>query len=290
MDLFTTNKDMTVRDISFADLSDKLYGGSESKVGIVVDGKYYIMKYPKQISNVGKTLSHVSENLASRIIKIFGVPVHNTELCIYKNQEVVILEDFAVKGRLLEFNTSSESLYDTDLSKHRVYTYAEILCLIRKHSKLVDIASTIERFWKQFVLDALLANFDRHGYNWGFLIQNNEYSLAPIYDNGSSLFPRLVSDEDCIHVLSNKAELDRRTFEFPTSQIMLHGKKSLYYSVLKSKEFEGCTQAMKWLIEQYDAAAIQYEINRTPFISETHKEFYSKIIDYRFNKLFKEII
>ena len=38
-----------------------------------------------------------------------------------------------------------------------------------------------------FIVDALIANFDRHGSNWGFIKKYNKYRLSPILDNGSSL-------------------------------------------------------------------------------------------------------
>ena len=41
-------------------------------------------------------------------------------------------------------------------------------------------------------MDALLGNFDRHGANWGFIKEDNKYTIAPIFDNGSCLFPNLV--------------------------------------------------------------------------------------------------
>ena len=34
-------------------------------------------------------------------------------------------------------------------------------------------------------MDALLGNFDRHGANWGFIKEDNKYTIAPIFDNGS---------------------------------------------------------------------------------------------------------
>ena len=45
-------------------------------------------------------------------------------------------------------------------------------------------------------MDALLGNFDRHGANWGFIKEDNKYTIAPIFDNGSCLFPNLVDEEE----------------------------------------------------------------------------------------------
>ncbi len=58
-----------------------------------------------------------------------------------------------------------------------------------------------------FVVDALIANFDRHGYNWGFTKGSSGHKLAPIYDNGSSLFPRL-QEEDIERILNDIEETE----------------------------------------------------------------------------------
>ena len=45
-------------------------------------------------------------------------------------------------------------------------------------------------------MDVVLGNFDRHGANWGFIKEDNKYTIAPIFDNGSCLFPNLVDEEE----------------------------------------------------------------------------------------------
>ena len=42
-----------------------------------------------------------------------------------------------------------------------------------------------------FVIDAFIANFDRHGSNWGFIKKDNEYGPSPVFDNGFNL-PRFA--------------------------------------------------------------------------------------------------
>lgn len=88
---------------------------------------------------------------------------------------------------------------------------------------------TVERFWDMFIIDALNGNLDRHGGNWGFLKKENQYILAPAYDNGSSMYPRLNTDEQLLNVLNSESERNKRVYQFPTSQIKLNGKKRLDY-------------------------------------------------------------
>lgn len=140
-----------------------------------------------------------------------------------------------------------------------------------------------------FIGDALLANFDRHGYNWGFLKGRTSYMLAPIYDNGSSLFPRL-HDEELDVILNSQVEMERRTYEFPTSQILLNGKKSSYYEVINSGMFEDCKRAQKTIMERIDFTKIDLCVDKTAFISEKRKTFYKEILRYRYQHIFlKEV-
>lgn len=83
-------------DFSDCTLSGILYSGSEKKTGIVYHDEAYMLKFRKVV-NGQPSYSHISEYLASHIIKTTGLDVHDTLLGIYKGQEVV-----AVKVLLLE--------------------------------------------------------------------------------------------------------------------------------------------------------------------------------------------
>lgn len=276
---------MGTLDYSNCAISNKTYGGSERKIGIVFEGKDYIIKFPKNVNNAF-TLSHISEYIGSQVFKMLGVRVHETRLGTYKGSEVVLLADFVPdSGReLVEFNNIGESSLETDKTQHSAYEYKEILYLLKKHKKLTD--EDVELFfWKQFVVDALIANFDRHGYNWGFLKSPNTYSIAPVFDNGSSLFPRL-SEKGLSDVVNDKTELDKRTFEFPMSQILLSGRKSSYYEVIRSREYDICTEATMWLKESFSFDTFERIVETTPFISEERKNFYNTIVRYRYDKIF----
>ena len=63
-------------------------------------------------------------------------------------------------------------------------------------------------------MDALLGNFDRHGANWGFIKENNRYTLAPIFDNGSCLFPNLVDESEMMEIIESEEETDKKIEEF----------------------------------------------------------------------------
>ena len=113
--------------------------------------------------------------------------------------------------------------------------------------KLTRCKGDVQHFWKMYLMDAWIGNFDRHGANWGFLKKDNQYRMAPVYDNGSSLFPRLNTDEKLMEILNSREEMERRVFQFPTSQILLNGKKSSYYELINSLQYEECNEALLML-------------------------------------------
>ena len=50
--------------------------------------------------------------------------------------------------------------------------------MLQDNVKLTDTPQTINLFWDMFIIDALIANFDRHGSNWGFVKRDNKYRLS----------------------------------------------------------------------------------------------------------------
>lgn len=89
-------------------------------------------------------------------------------------------------------------------------------------------------FWEMFIVDALLGNFDRHGMNWGFIKRDNAYALAPVFDNGSCLFPNMTDEDEMASIVTSPEETAKRVYGFPLSQIKLRGRKSSYYEVINS--------------------------------------------------------
>lgn len=268
-------------------LSGLTYSGSEYKIGIIYKGGNHIIKFPKVVNGV-ESYGYISEYLGSHIFSQLGVDVHDTMLGTYNGSNVVCLKDFTNGLQLVEFSGVGESSLDSshNASEH-LYEYSDILDMIYSNKKLINPDKAVERFWQMFVVDALLGNFDRHGYNWGYLrTLNDEYILAPVYDNGSCLFPRL-NDYDIERILNNSEELDKRTYTFPTSQIKLNGKKSSYYDVISSGNFSECDNAIKWLVDRFDITSINNLIFDTPFLSTDRMHFLSTIIKYRFDKLIK---
>lgn len=271
-------------DFSEYKLNGIYYGGSERKEGISIDGEDYMIKFRKQTA-FGKRNNHISEFLGSHIFEISGLEAHKTYLGYRMGEEVVACKDFNIPGRqFVPFNDVGESTLDQDKETYQ-YDYEDIMQMLRDNSKLTNVQETISMFWRIYIVDALLGNFDRHGANWGFIKENNRYTLAPVFDNGSCLFSNLADEAEMKEIMESEEETDKRIYRFPTSQVKLNGKKSSYFEVIHSLQFGECNDALRYVISQLDMSKVEKLIEETPLISEIQKAFYKHILMARYNKI-----
>ncbi len=273
-------------DFSNYERNEKYYGGSERKIGIMIDNNDYMLKFQKKTA-FGKRNNHISEYLGSHIFELLGFETQETYLGYYQGEQVVACKDFNVQGKqFVPFNDVGESTLDQDKETYQ-YDYDDIMQMLRDNSKLTNVDETISMFWEIYIVDALLGNFDRHGANWGFIKYENQYRMAPVFDNGSSLFPNLTDEEDMKEILLSEKETEKRVYTFPTSQVRLNGKKSSYYEVIYSLAYEECNQALVKIYEKIQLEKLLELIEETPLISETQKKFYIHMLTARYEKILK---
>ena len=267
--------------------NNKIYTGAEKKIGITIDNEDYIIKFRKK-TRFGVRNNHISEYIGCRIFSALEINVQETYLGTYEGEEIVAIKDFvSEKQNFVAFNDIGESSIEEDRSKF-TYSYYDIIEILKANNKLKDVNETIRMFWILYVVDALLGNFDRHGGNWGFIKEDNEYRLAPVFDNGSCLFPNLTDEEEMRNIMNSEEETNKRIYTFPTSQILLNGKKSSYYQVISSLQYPECNKALEYVYKKLDLKNINKIIDDTKFISDTQKKFYKFIIKKRYNKIIKE--
>lgn len=264
--------------------SNVYYGGSERKVGILIAGHEHMVKFRKRdefrIRN-----NHISEYLGSRIFSLLGMRAQETFLGTFEGEEVVVCRSFLEPGeQFVPFNEVGESTLEQDKETYQ-YDYQDIVRMLHDNSKLTDVDDTVSAFWDMYIIDALIGNFDRHGSNWGFIKRNNTYELAPVFDNGSCLFPNMTDEDEMRHVMASAEETDKRVYRFPTSQIKLHGKKSSYYDVISSLEFDDANAALVKIAENANLESIHDLVDRTDFASPTLKSFYHHMLNARFEKI-----
>lgn len=266
--------------------NNKMYSGAERKFGITIENQDYIIKFRKK-TQFGKRNNHISEYIGCRIFRSLGMDVQEVYLGTYKHEEVVVIKDFISENQnFVTFNDVGESSIEEDRDKY-TYTYQGIMDILYNNNKLKDPINTVEMFWKLYVVDALIGNFDRHGGNWGFIKENNIYTLAPVFDNGSCLYPNMVDEDEMRKVINSEYETNKRIYKFPTSQIRLDNKKSYYFDVISSLKYKECNKALIHVVQHFDIKKIETIITNTKFIGEIQKEFYLHMIKERYNKIHK---
>ena len=267
--------------------SGRYYTGAERKKGILIQGEPYIVKYAKN-SPQGITYSHISEYIGSHLFQMVGLEAQQTFLGLCDGGPVVVMKDFIGEDEIfVPFNDVGDSTLEQSRERYQ-YTYHDIMQMLEENMKLTDVEETIQHFWNMYLVDAWIGNFDRHGSNWGFLKKDNRYRMAPIYDNGSSLFPRLNTDMKLQKILDSKEEMLKRVYTFPTSQILLQGKKSSYYELIDSLQYEECNEALIRMKPKINLEKMEKIIDGVEEISAVRKTFYKRMLYLRYEVMIKE--
>ena len=268
-------------------------GANGKKISVEYDGKQYMLKFPppgeQKPTPLSYTNSCISEHIASSIFNILGVTAQETMLGTFsfggKTKVVCACRDFTSGGKLLyDFCSIKNTVLDSDSGGNGT-ELNDILETIEKQ-EFVAPDRLMEHFWDVFVIDALLGNFDRHNGNWGFLHDATAgiSEIAPVFDCGSCLLPQ--ADEKVMQeVLLNEDAMNARVFQFPTSAIKQHDRKINYYDFLTKAEYIDCNAALKRTYDRVDMAEFREFINDVPYISDKHKEFYTRYITARFEMI-----
>ena len=278
-------------DVSNAPLSQKEYGGaSDGKYSITYNNKQWMVKFPKYAKDGSLSeFSHLSEHYGCKIISQCGIKAQETMLAQYEGKQCVLCQDFVSIGEtLVEFDATGQgSTYEGEIPVP--YSYDQILHLLYVNKRLVNTNEALEFFWNLFIMDAFLGNFDRHGNNWGLIksADGEKYRIAPVYDCGSTLYPR-INEEDCEKVLSDKSELYVRVFEYPYPPMMEGSRKLYYHEVIKSGKYDGCASALIRMLEKINLKSVIATISNSPYYSELRKHALSVLLIIRYLCLLEE--
>lgn len=273
------------RDFTHCPRTINTYGGQNgTKIGITYNNEKYMLKLPpkaKSNKNMSYTNSCISEYVACHIFHTLGIKTQETMLGMYKNKLAVICKDFTNEyTRLQEFAHLKNTIVDSEQNGYGT-ELSDILESIDEQ-QILPSDELKKHFWNMFIADALLGNFDRHNGNWGFLadMKEEKTSIAPVYDCGSCLYPQM-DEQGMKNILKDKAEIEKRIFVFPTSAIKENNVKINYANFLMMTENKDCIEALQTIGSCIDMQAINNIIENTPYISDTHKEFLSTMIEER---------
>lgn len=281
------------------------YGGSDQKRGVIYNGKRYMLKLSNR-TNTGDRNSLrdsysnnvLSEYVCCHIITMCGYDAQNTLLgqitmdtkrhsdkCV----SVVACENFIPDGyELIDFKNIQNALAVDKPGKipklHEIY---DIYTVENVYFSQEFGQRALERYWDTFIFDALFGNFDRHGNNWGYLINKNtkEIKFAPIYDCGSCLYPQL-RDDALDEILENEIEVKNRIYKFSQAALELkHGKKVNYYEFITSLCNNDCTAALCRVFPRLDLNSICSFIDSIDEISCIRKKFYKTMLEARYDAI-----
>lgn len=280
-------------DFTSCQITKKSYGGvNGNKICIIFNGEKYMLKFPAaptKKTELSYANGCISEYISCHIYDMLGIPVQETILGKYtkndKEKIVVACKDFTGIGVVLQdFGSLKNQIID---SEHQGYgtELSDILDAIEQQQSM-DANTIKERFWKMFVVDAMLGNFDRHNGNWGFLYnqETDEISLAPVYDCGSCLFPQ--ADKTMVEkILNNAGERNTRIYNFPTSAIKENGRKIVYHEFLSSTDNPDCLAALLEIVPKINLNAYSDMINNIECLDEQQKLFYITMISERYKKI-----
>jgi hypothetical protein len=178
-----------------ADLIEQL--GTKPKFWYKHDNADYLFKEVR--NNTGEDWA---EKVSSELFALIGIPYVKYDLAIWKDKKGVICPSFVPsRGRLVHGNELFAKVvpgYPATKFYHiKQYTLRRVLAIIGLRDlfqlpigwESLDVRTPIGVFVGYLMMDAWIANQDRHHQNWGFVLRPESVTihLAPSYDHASSL-------------------------------------------------------------------------------------------------------
>lgn len=258
------------------------YTGSEKKKTVILkDGKQYLLKLPDPARDSKSKLSYInnaiSEYLGCKIIKSVGLDVQNVILGQYITDEGKIkiacaCEDVRKEGEYLsQLSTLNLSYPEGKRQKSITISGVEKFAETNEFLKKDEV---LNFFYGQMIMDALIANPDRHTGNWGILTNKNtgECRMSPIFDCGSCL-NALIDD----HGLNTD---NLKSIVLNSSYAVLNddGKPIVLNHYINSLENKKLNNKLLEIYPRINLNEIYELIESVECISEIRKNYYKEML------------
>lgn len=258
------------------------YTGSEKKKTVILkDGKQYLLKLPDPVRDSKSKLSYInnaiSEYLGCKIIKSVGLDVQNVILGQYITDEGKIkiacaCEDVRKEGEYLsQLSTLNLSYPEGKRQKSITISGVEKFAETNEFLKKDEV---LNFFYGQMIMDALIANPDRHTGNWGILTNKNtgECRMSPIFDCGSCL-NALIDD----HGLNTD---NLKSIVLNSSYAVLNddGKPIVLNHYINSLENKKLNNKLLEIYPRINLNEIYELIESVECISEVRKNYYKEML------------
>ena len=170
--------------------------GTKTKYWVRYEDKLFLLKIGRP--NTGENWA---EKVACELCSLLGLPHAHYEFALWKQQKCVLTESIRPKdGRLVlgnELLAEIHNAYPKEQFRHvkdhtlgrifRLLTSPEYLLPLNWAAPSIDIENAFDVFIGYLLLDAWIANQDRHHENWGVISYNEKIYLAPTYDHAASM-------------------------------------------------------------------------------------------------------
>ena len=302
-----------IENLEQCEISNKGYGGhSGSKKGLLINGENWLVKYPKstksmEVENLSYTTTPLSEYLGSHIYELIGIDVHKTMLGFSNGKIVVACKDFLKNTEeILDYNAIKNN-YEEDIEKYlenrssskfdRTDELNDIEYIMDNNDYFKKVPELKDRFWDMFVIDAFINNNDRNEGNWGLILdkETGNLRLSPVYDNGASFFGK-SADEKLSNALSDKFKFKQMTYDSCISTFKENGKIINPLKYIESMKNNECNKAIIRIFPRIKLENIKKMFDEIPeyyddlvIFSSTQRETYYKILEYKYNNVFKPV-
>lgn len=211
--------------------------GTKTKYWIHLKGDQLLFKIGRE--NTGENWAEI---VACQLCELLGLPHAHYDFAVWKHHKGVITKNIVpTDARLVMGNELLSEIYESypREAKYKVqdHTLGRIHTLLN-HQKIKlpigwtapnpAIISAIDVFLGYLLLDAWIANQDRHHENWGIISCNGHIHLAPTYDHAAS-FGQNERDEKRQELLTTR---DKQRH---ISKYITKARSAIYLDKLASK-------------------------------------------------------
>lgn len=284
------------------------YGGSDKKIGLLYNGDRYMLKLADAIPeqnrnelNSSYTNSPLSEYVSCKILRALGFSVQE----VVYGEKTTSSRKYGIRIRpavaCKNFVPSNATMVDfkfisgvvLDEKPEKIPKLAEIYEVFSPNlyfSTEQAAKKALEKYWDLFVIDAFLANFDRHGNNFAYFIYPDKegeerITSTPIYDCGSCLFPQ-ITDEAIAKMEDYKKEIQMRVDIFPTAALQLENRKKINYKeYMLSLENEDLNRAIQRIVPKINMDIVRRELQNCPELSDIRRKFLTDILESRYEQI-----
>lgn len=271
---------------------------------------YWDCEGDKFLFKVGRegTGENWAEKVASELCNLLSLPHAEYDLAVYRKMRGVITPNFAPAGTGLVIGNEILGRYISDYDKTKRYKQRQhILRVVFRiisddrielpigWSGFDNIDSAIDVFVGYLMLDAWIANQDRHHENWGVVFDPRDLGihLAPTFDHASSLGRNendtsresRLNTRDRGRNMDNYIKRARSAFYSKPSDVKPSSTLDAFREIAKKRR----DAARSWLkrLEMISSSDTRAILDRVPKeeMSDIAVEFTQKILDLNRERL-----